>query len=90
MAVPEHDTGLTHDDPRLALLGAVRDLGFKGKVAVAAHHDQTVQRLTSARADLVLMPYRDAAIAAAGMIAGNAAAPGATVADPEGQKELPT
>ena len=89
MAVPEHDTGLTHDDPRQGLLRAVDDLGFTGKVAVAAHREATADVLAAARADLVLMPYRDAAFAAARMIAGDTAAPGPAASDPEGQKELP-
>jgi Kef-type K+ transport system membrane component KefB len=89
MAVPEHDTGLTHDDPRHSLLRAVRDLGFEGKVAVAAHRDQTAERLAGEQADLVLMPYRDAALAAARMIAGDASTPGPAAPDPAGQKELP-
>lgn len=89
MAVPEHDTGLTHDDPRNALLKAVRDLGYDGKIAVAAHREATAKRLHAERADLVLMPYCDAAFAAARMIAGDARAPERAVADPEGQKELP-
>lgn len=88
MAVPEHDTGLTHNDPRHALLRAVRDLGYDGKIAVAAHLDATVTALQMNRADLVLMPYRDAAFAAARMITGDARAPDRAVADPEGQKEL--
>ena len=90
MAVPEHDTGVTHDDPRLALLRATRDLGFGGRVAVAAHREETAARLAGARADLVLMPYRDASFAAARMIAGDAATPGPAVSDPAGQKELLT
>jgi Kef-type K+ transport system membrane component KefB len=89
LAVPEHDTGLTHDDPRQALLRAARDLGFKGRVAVAAHREASVAALTDARADLVLMPYRDAAFAAARMIMGETATPGPATADPEGQRELP-
>jgi len=89
MAVPEHDTGLTHDDPRQALLKAVRDLGYGGKIAVAAHRDATARTLQAERADLVLMPYRDAAFAAARMIAGDARAPERVAADPDGQKELP-
>jgi len=88
MAVPEHDTGLTHDDPRRALLKSVRDLGFAGRIAVAAHRDATAGILQADRADLVLMPYRDAAFAAAGMIAGDAPAPGRATEDPGGQKEL--
>ena len=89
MAVPEHDTGVTHDDPRSALLRAARDLGFEGKVAVAAHREATAEKL-AAQADLVLMPYRDAAVAAARMIAGGPEARGTVASDPEGQKELPT
>ncbi|MEE4189061.1 MAG: cation:proton antiporter family protein [Roseobacter sp.] len=89
LAVPEHDTGVTHDDPRHGLLSAVRDLGFKGKVAVAAHHKATAEALKAARADLVLMPYRDAAFAAARMITDDIQPPAQEVADPDGQKELP-
>jgi Kef-type K+ transport system membrane component KefB len=89
MAVPEHDTGVTHDDPRKSFLRSVRDLGFGGKVAVAAHRDATAATLAGAQADLVLMPYRDAAFAAAGMIMGNAEPPSRAIADPEGQRELP-
>jgi len=80
---------VTHDDPRSALLRAARDLGFEGKVAVAAHREATAEALESQRADLVLMPYRDAAFAAARMIAGDARAPERVMEDPVGQKELP-
>jgi Kef-type K+ transport system membrane component KefB len=89
MAVPEHDTGLSHDDPRQALLRAVRALGFTGKIAVAAQREATAQNLQAEHADLVLMPYRDAAFAAARMIIGVAPAPEHAVEDPAGQKELP-
>jgi SAM-dependent methyltransferase len=89
MAVPEHDTGLTHDDPRLGLVKGVRDLGFAGRIAVAAHRDATAHTLKAERADLVLMPYRDAAYAAARMIAGDAHEPAHAATDPDGQKELP-
>lgn len=89
MAVPEHDTGVSHDDPRHALLKAVRDLRFDGKIAVAAHRDATAETLASLHADLVLMPYRDAAFAAARMITGEIDAPEQMMEDPDGQKELP-
>src|SRR6056297_489936 len=90
LAVPEHDTGLTHDDPRQGLLSAARDLGFQGKIAVAAHNEAAAAALTAARADLVLMPYRDAAFAAARMITDDTQPPSPAVSDPDGQKELPT
>jgi Kef-type K+ transport system membrane component KefB len=89
MAVPEHDTGVTHDDPRRTLLRMVRDLGYRGRVAVAAHGETTAASLAAEQADLILMPYRDAAFAAARMISGDAPPPGAAALDPEGQKELP-
>ncbi|WP_306147046.1 MULTISPECIES: cation:proton antiporter [unclassified Roseibium] len=89
MAVPEHDTGVTHDDPRFALLKAARDLGFEGRVAVAAHREVTAEALSRINADIVMMPYRDAAYAAANMIAGRAAPSLPGLQDPEGQKELP-
>lgn len=89
MAVPEHDTGVTHDDPRQALLKAVGELGFTGKTAVAAHHQGTADALASLQADLVLMPYRDAAFAAARMILDEARTPERTLEDPDDQKELP-
>jgi Kef-type K+ transport system membrane component KefB len=90
LAVPEHDTGLTHDDARHALLRAVRDIGYAGKVAVAAHRETTAEALSGSSADLVLMPYRDAAFAAARMIVGDARAPGDMPGDPEGQMTLPS
>ncbi len=88
LAVPEHDTGVTHEDPRRALLQTARDLGYAGKVAVAAQRPETAAELRAARADLVLMPYRDAAIAAARMILGGESAADAPPADPQGQREL--
>jgi Kef-type K+ transport system membrane component KefB len=90
MAVPEHDVGVTHDDPRHSLLRTARDLGFQGKVAVSAQREATVEALGAAQADLVLMPYRDAAFAAARMITGDSPQPGSAAVDPDGQKELPT
>ena len=88
LAVPEHETGLTHDDPRRALLRAVRDLGYRGRIAVAAHHEQTAAELSQAEADIVMMPYRDAAAAAARMILSAESAPRAPIDDPDGQKDL--
>ena len=86
--MPEHDTGVTHDDPRRSLIRSLRDLKFDGHVAVAAHSDETGERLQHAGADLVLLPFRDAASQAAALVLNNAAPPSVEIADPEGQKEL--
>ena len=60
-AVPEHRTGLTHDDPRAALIQALRFHGFAGRIAVASPRALDVDRLREAGADLVFLPFQDAA-----------------------------
>ncbi len=87
-AVPEHDTGLTHDDPRRSLIGAMKDLGFAGRIAVSAHHEATAEGLRDAKADLVLMPYADAAAQAATLIQTNATLAHEGISDPGGQREF--
>lgn len=87
-AVPEHDTGITHDDPRRSLIGSLRDLKFEGRIAVSAHSEETADKLEAAGADLVLMPFRDAATRAAALVLSGASPPIAETADPDGQKEF--
>jgi voltage-gated potassium channel Kch len=89
VAVPEYDVGLTHDDPRHALLKAARELGFTGRIAVAAQRESTADRLMAEGADLVLMPYRDAAFAAARLILDGLTAPPSNTERFDGQKTLP-
>ncbi len=87
-AVPEHDTGITHDDPRRALIRSLKDLRFGGHIAVAAHSEQAEAALQTAGADLVLMPFRDAAAQAAALVLSEAPPAHIDLADPDGQKEL--
>lgn len=87
-AVPEHDTGVTHDDPRRSLIGSLRDLKFEGRIAVSAHSEETADKLKAAGADLVLMPFRDAATRAAALVLSGTSPPIAETADPDGQKEF--
>ncbi len=89
--VPHHDTGLSHDDPRRSLIGALKDAGFSGRIAVAAHSDDAAGLCHTAGADLVLMPFHDAAAQAARLIAdsGHPPANRRPATDPLGQKELP-
>ena len=47
-----------------ALLLALRGHGYRGRIAMAAHGDAEARRLQEGGADLVLMPYRDAALEA--------------------------
>ncbi|MEM8852125.1 MAG: cation:proton antiporter family protein [Pseudomonadota bacterium] len=87
-AVPEQQGGLTHDDPRSAFVKSLRDIGFDGKVAVVAHGTEVADGLAKAGADLVLMPYRDAAAQAAALVLANGSVAPAEPVDPEGQKEF--
>jgi len=59
-AMPQHDLGLTHEDPRLALIAGLRARGFSGKIAVSTHHLRDVETLKKKGADLVLLPFYDA------------------------------
>jgi Trk K+ transport system NAD-binding subunit len=69
-AVPEHQTGLTHDDPRIALIQALRFHGFTGRIAVAAQRADHVERLREGGADLVFLPFQDAADQAVALLLG--------------------
>src|SRR5690606_33793405 len=60
-AVPQHQTGVTHDEPRVALIQALRFHGYGGRIAVAAQRVAEVEPLQQAGADLVFLPFQDAA-----------------------------
>ena len=87
-AVPDHDTGITHDDPRRSLIGTLRECGFAGRVAVASHADVTPEGLIEAGADMVFLPFRDAANQAADLLLGHDAPSDVAIIEPEGQRQL--
>lgn len=70
-AVPEHATGVTHEDARSGLIDALRAAGFAGRVAVTAHHASDAAPLSENGADLILQPFRDAADQAAQLLVGD-------------------
>ena len=70
--VPVHEAGVVHGDPRVAIIHALKEAGFKGRIAVASHRDAEVDDLTDAGADLVLEPFQDAADQAADLLTGHA------------------
>ncbi len=74
-AVPEHDTGVTHEEARLGLIDALKEAGFQGRVAVTAHRTEEAMPLTDRGADLILQPFRDAADQAAQLIQGDESRP---------------
>eukprot|EP00752_Nemacystus_decipiens_P000788 g788.t1 len=87
-AVPEHATGLTHDDPRRAFIRSLKDMNYRGRIAVAAHSSEAVEGLRADGADLVFLPFRDAAAQAASLILNPGPATRIDLEDPAGQKEL--
>ncbi|HET6518524.1 MAG TPA: NAD-binding protein, partial [Geminicoccaceae bacterium] len=68
--IPAYPTGLTHDDPRATLIQALRGQGFGGRIAVAAGDPRDAQAMRERGADLVLMPFLDAADQAVDLILG--------------------
>jgi len=60
-ALPQHNTGLTHEDPRLIIVQALKDAKFKGNVAVACHHQESVEYFGSLGVTQVFLPFQDAA-----------------------------
>lgn len=59
-ALPEHDLGITHEDPRLVMIQALRDNNYKGKIAMAAHEETAVEPMKKAGANIVFLPFHDA------------------------------
>ena len=55
-------------ETNLAVIHAVRATGFRGRLAATTHHAGEVVRLRAAGADVVLLPYVEAAQAAAAQI----------------------
>lgn len=53
--------GVTHDDSRLSLIKALRDAGYGGRIAVRCHDAWDMHRFSHAGADVVLLPFSDAA-----------------------------
>jgi voltage-gated potassium channel Kch len=87
-AVPGHDPGVTHEDPRHILVQTLKSLGFQGRIAAAAHTDDGAEALRRLGCDRVLRPFRDAAAQAAQLIRSGDAAEPETWPEPDVQKEL--
>ncbi len=70
LATPVVSAALSHHDPRMLLIESLRNHGFTGKIAVAAQHAQDAEPLRNSGADLVFMPFIDAADQAADLVLG--------------------
>jgi hypothetical protein len=87
--MPAHDTGVFHEDPRIALINGLKDRRFSGRIAVANRYDAEPEALRRAGADIVLEPFQDAADQAIEILLGSAVPlrPGPTHDD--GQEPIP-
>lgn len=60
-AMPQHDLGLTHEDPRLVLIDALKRQNYTGRIAVSTQRAHEKEALAAKGADLVFLPFHDAA-----------------------------
>lgn len=60
-AMPQHDVGVTREDPRMVLIDGLKGQHYQGRIAVSTQFSHDVEALREHGADLVLLPYRDAA-----------------------------
>jgi hypothetical protein len=59
--MPQHDIGVTHEDPRLVLIEGLKQQGYESGIAISTQlpHDQKI--LKEKGATLILLPFYDAA-----------------------------
>jgi len=69
-AIPQHDLGLTHEDPRLVLIDGLKREKYTGKIAVSTQQVDEIEALQTKGADLVFLPFHDAADRAVERIRG--------------------
>ncbi len=86
--MPAHDTGVFHEDPRIALINALEEQHFRGRIAVTNRHDAETAMLQAAGAHLVLEPFQDAADQAVQLLASHKKPERLEVEDTEGQKAI--
>lgn len=56
--LPRPETGVTHEDTRIAMISTLRKFGFEGKIAVTSQRGAALERLKEAGADLILFPFQ--------------------------------
>jgi len=61
IAVPPHEIGLTHEDPRITLVEALRQRGYSGQIAAIGRSESDMAVLRKKGVDIVLSPFADAA-----------------------------
>ena len=88
-AIPEHEVGLGTAEARLGMVQTLRARGFRGCIAVSSHLPANIDRLRNSGANVVLLPFQDAADRAVELITGAQQREEIVeVIEPEEQKEL--
>lgn len=59
--MPQHDSGVTHHDPRLMLIDGLKREKFQGRIAVSSQRAGEKEALENVGASLVFLPFHDAA-----------------------------
>ena len=65
-AMPQHDTGITHEDPRLSLIEGLKQQDYSGGIAISTQQPHDHRVLKEKGATLILLPFHDAAEQAVG------------------------
>lgn len=60
-AMPQHDIGVTHEDPRFSLIDGLKLQHYTGGIAISTQHLHDQQMLKEKGATLILLPFHDAA-----------------------------
>ena len=60
-ALPQHDIGVTHEDPRLSLIEGLKQQHFTGGIAISTQYLHDREMLRQKGATLILLPFYDAA-----------------------------
>ncbi|MDQ3035211.1 MAG: cation:proton antiporter [Myxococcota bacterium] len=68
IATPPLALSFAHDDSRLVVMHAVRDAGFRGRIAIRSHDSEDAEHLRTAGADVVMQPFADAAMRTAELL----------------------
>ncbi len=64
-SISQHDLGLTYEDPRIVLIDVLRNQQYAGKIAVSTQKVGESETLKTKGADIVFLPFYDAAEQAA-------------------------
>lgn len=60
-ALPRQHTGLTHEDPRCAIIENLKNHNFKGKIVVTVGGQDDEKKIKKQGADIIFHPFKEAA-----------------------------